>query len=673
MKTCKTDNIKLQIDDSLAVLTFDRHNARANIFDLATLEELKLRLHQVEEGSAKALLIRSAKPDIFIAGADIKSLEAAMPGELAHMIDLGHKVFSQLADMPIPTIAAIHGACLGGGYELALACDWRVASDAHATKLGLPETKLGILPAWGGTTRLPKLLGLPAALPLILGGKVLSAEGAMHKGMIDDVVPSAHLEDYCRRFLKRGKRAPNSRHWAHNAVSSKLIERKAMQDLLKTTRGNYPALMRALKIACESVHHSEAFSFRKEEEAIIELVSKPETERLMELFFLNERARKQKVTGVEPSKIQHPAVIGAGVMGSGIAYWLSTRGYDVLLQDVSHDALAKGLKRIEGIYQNSVHKHVMHKIDAQNGFDRIITAHEPVPLQHHDIVIEAATEDMQIKQRIFADLSKRCSPDTILATNTSALPVRQLAHHVDNPERLIGIHFFNPAHRMKLVEVVRTESTSDQTLADTLAFVQRIGKIPVVVKDSPGFLVNRILLPYLVAAGQLFDNGVDCLEIDEAMLDFGMPMGPLRLLDEVGLDVAAHVASTLAAAFPDRMTVPAILDRMIQQGLIGRKAGKGFYNYSGLHAEPNPDAVTLCKGGEVTSIDIASHLAFLMSEEAAHCLDESIVDCPSDVDFAMVMGTGYAPFRGGPLRYSDDFKLIRPDFYPTKEQQSMAC
>lgn len=667
--TQSTDNIHLTLEDKLAVLTFDRKGARANLFDRLTLEELRLRLNQVAGVSAKALLIRSAKPGIFIAGADIKALESALPGQLASLIDLGHAVFSQLADLPIPTIAAIDGACVGGGYELALACDWRIASNSPSTKIGLPETKLGILPAWGGTTRLPRLLGLPAALPIILGGRVLGAESAKHKGMVDDIVAKEHLEDYCRTYLERGKRPPPARHWSHNPVSSKLVERKATYDLMRTTRGNYPALLRALKLACHSVHQSEAKSFREEEAAIIELVSQPETERLIELFFLNESARKMKVEDVPARTLQHPAVIGAGVMGSGITYWLSTLGYDVLMQDVSHNALANGLKRIESTYSHAVHKHVMHKTDAQNGFDRILSAHQAVPLQHHDIIIEAASENLTVKQKVFAEVSKRASSNAVLATNTSALPIQGLADSVSHPERLVGIHFFNPVHRMKLVEVVKAECTSDQTLADAVAFVQSIGKIPVVVKDSPGFLVNRILLPYLVEAGKLFDHGIDCVTIDEAMLDFGMPMGPLRLLDEVGLDVAAHVASTLAEAFPERMSVPPILDRMIQDGLLGRKVGKGFYHYDGTHSEPNPAATEHCTGGGTAPEDIANHLAYLMSEEAARCLDEGIVDGPSDIDFAMVMGTGYAPFRGGPLHYSDDHHLIRPEFYRSTDRK----
>ncbi len=672
MKTQRSHNIQLAIEDNLATLTFDREQARANLFDRTTLEELQLRLNQIRTVSVNALLIRSAKPKIFVAGADIKTLESAPPGELAHLIDLGHRVFTQLEELEIPTIAAIHGACLGGGYELALACDWRVASDDACTKVGLPETKLGILPAWGGTTRLPRLLGLPAALPLLLGGKVMGAKAAKHKGLIDDLVPAAHLEEYCREYLKKGKRPPEPHHWSHNKLSANLVERKAMQDLLKTTRGHYPALMRALKLACHSVCQSKEKSFREEETAIIELVSQPETHRLLELFFLNERARKLKIDNTDRRDLQHPAVIGAGVMGSGISYWLSTRGYDVLMQDVNNNALAKGMQRIERQYQHAVGRHLLSRTQARNGLDRILTAHSSVPLQHHDLIIEAASEDLMIKQQIFAELSNRCSLETVLATNTSALPIRHLAEVVANPARLVGIHFFNPVHRMKLVEVVRSELTSEQTLADAIAFVQRIGKIPVVVKDSPGFLVNRILLPYLVEAGKLFDQGIDLVQIDEAMLDFGMPMGPLRLIDEVGLDVAAHVAETLAAAFPDHMAVPEILQRMLNEGLLGRKAGKGFYQYDGTHAKPNPDAKALRSKTSASMSDIAGHLAYLMSDEAARCLDEGIVEHASDIDFAMVMGTGYAPFRGGPLHYSDDEQLIRPGFYLDGSDERLA-
>ncbi len=655
--------LQLTKSDGTAILTFDREGSSANIFDHEALEECIRALETIRDDvSIEALLIRSAKPTIFIAGADIKSLASATPGELAALIDLGHETFSLLESLKIPTAALIHGACLGGGYELALACDWRIASDAKHTKIGLPETQLGILPAWGGSTRLPQLIGLSEALPLVLSGKTLQAIAAKKKGLIDEVVPQAHLEAFGRNFLRKGKRELEKHAVQHNAAAVHIIEAAARKDLMKRTRGLYPAPIKALEVMCHAAHHPPEVGFRHERDAVIELVSQPETSHLIELFLLREKAKKLKVDGVPAQELQTTSVIGSGIMGSGITYWLSSRGYPVLLQDINDEALARGVMNIEREYSNAVKRHILSQTEARNAMDRIHATAAPVPLKHRDLIIEAAVEDLTVKKQIFADLSKRCSDQCILATNTSALPIHELADVVTNPERIIGLHFFNPVSRMPLVEVVRAPSTSDETLASALRFVQKIGKLPVVVKDSPGFLVNRILVPYLLEACQLFADGADPVEIDEAMLDFGMPMGPLRLLDEIGLDVGKHVAETLVAAFP-RMELPPLMDAMIESGALGRKAGKGFYRYDQDEHEPNLDVLALRASSEGPIEDIATRLAELMSEEAALCLDEAIAETAEEIDFAMVMGTGYAPFRGGPLHYADDHRLISPGFY----------
>ncbi len=657
-------NLKLSKDYGNATLTFDREGSSANIFDDETLKELVEVLNNIRsDTSIESLKIRSAKPTIFIAGADIKSLAHATPGELAALIDLGHETFTLLEELTIPTIALIHGACLGGGYELALACDWRIASDSSCTKIGLPETQLGILPAWGGCTRLPRLLGLTDALPLILAGKTMSGTGAKRKGLVDDVVPAAHLDEFAQVYLSKGKREPEDHPILHNPAAARLIEATARRDLMKRTRGHYPAPIKAMEVICHSVYHPPEIGFAKEREAIIELVSQPETACLIDLFFMREKAKKLKIENVQPAEVKHPTVIGSGIMGSGIAYWLSTRGYPVLLQDIDDAALAKGMSSIKRLFESAVKHHIMSKAAARMGFDCIHASALPMPLHNRDLVIEAAVENLAVKKKIFADLSERCSGNCILATNTSALPIHELADVVKNPGRIVGLHFFNPVPRMPLIEVVRAPSTSDATLATAIRFAQKIGKIPVVVKDSPGFLVNRILVPYLLEACKLFAQGVDPESIDEAMLDFGMPMGPLRLLDEIGLDVGKHVAETLVAAFPARLSLPPLMDAMLEDGFIGRKAGKGFYLYGKDQPEPNPLVLALREPREEPMQDIAGHLAGLMSEEAARCLDEDIAESPEDIDFAMVMGTGYAPFRGGPLRYSDDQRLISPGFY----------
>jgi 3-hydroxyacyl-CoA dehydrogenase/enoyl-CoA hydratase/3-hydroxybutyryl-CoA epimerase len=645
------NHFHFQLNGTHGVLTFDREGSSANLFDRPALVELNDKLDALSaHPELNGLIIRSAKPAIFIAGADLNVLSSLQGDDLRDLIELGQATFQKLARLPYVTIAAIHGACVGGGYELALACDWRVASDSPATKIGLPETNLGILPAWGGTTRLPRLIGLPAALPIILGGKVLSAGAAKAKGLVDAIVPRENLEAHALTFLSRGKRQLKPFLHLHNPVSAAIIAAKAKTSLIEKTRGLYPGPAAALEVAAASCRGPLDDGFRREKDAILKLAPRPETRQLLRLFFLQERAKKHKVVAAEPRTIGRCAVIGAGIMGAGIAYWLSTRRHEVILRDLDDEALARGMKAIAKNYDDSRSRRIVTPTEAARGLDRILPSAVPVPFDRCDLVIEAAVERLDIKQKVFADLSARTRPDTILATNTSALPIHELAGSIAHPERLVGLHFFNPVHRMPLVEVVRTATTSDETLATAVAFVRSIGKTPVVVRDSPGFLVNRILMPYLVEAAKLFERGGDPKVIDDAMLDFGMPMGPLRLLDEVGLDVSAHVARTLADAYPDRMGVPDLLAKLIGQGQLGRKAGAGFYTYDGHRTTPNPAALALRSGNDAAPADTAAHLARAMSEEARRCLDEHVAETADDIDLAMVLGTGYAPFRGGPLQ-----------------------
>ena len=643
-------NISLNFSGTTAILVFDREDSVANIFDSKTLAELSECLDElVVQTDVTGLLIRSAKPGIFIAGADLKELSTARGEKLTRLIATGQALFNRIADLPYPTVAAIHGACVGGGYELALASDWRIASDAPETKIGLPETQLGILPAWGGTTRLPDLLGLQDALPLILTGKIYPSAGAKRKGMVDEVVPQEHLKSFALTYLQKGKRHHTHNPIVHNQAVAAVIRVQAQKELQKKTRGLYPAPLAALEVATASIGRTRSQSQQAELEAIVNLASLPETEQLIRLYFLQERAKKHRHTDAEPRKITNAAVVGAGVMGSGIAYWLSTRHTHTILEDISSEALAHGMQTIASLYADAEKHHVISKTEAARGMDRVHPAAGNIPLEKCDLIIEAAVEKLEIKQKIFADLSARCRPDTILATNTSALPIHELASSISHPERLIGLHFFNPVHRMKLVEVVRAKHTSDETLATAVAYVRRIGKLPIVVKDSPGFLVNRILMPYLVQAAAMFEQGGDPEEIDNAMLDFGMPMGPLRLLDEVGLDVALHVARTLAAAFPDRMQIPKVVEKLVADGHIGRKGGSGFYVYDNASPAVNAQVISLQTGTEETPKDAQHILAGLMSHEAKLCLEEGIAETADDIDLAMILGTGYPPFRGGPM------------------------
>ena len=645
------------LDDGTCVLTFDRPDSPVNIFDVPTLKELDAQLGEL--GSARALILTSAKKSVFVAGADIHLFSQMSPGELAAFVELGQAVFNRLAALRIPTVAAIHGACVGGGYEVALACDWRVASPDAVTKIGLPETKLGILPAWGGSTRLPRLIGVPDALDVILGGKTVAASHALKLGMIDEIAPRDALIRAALVLAERGKHPRSLTHSAPvNAAVSAVVAHKARTDVKRKTRGNYPAVDKALDVILHgSGAWDEATSLARERAAVAELVKLETTRNLIRVFFLQEHAKKSAAP--VGKRIERAAVIGAGVMGAGIAQWLATRGLRVVLRDVAPARVAAGMAGIAKLFADGVRAHALTEHEARTAMDRLTPAAAEVPLHGAEIVIEAAVEKMAVKKAIFQRLDELTRKDAILATNTSALSITELAAATRHPERVVGIHFFNPVHKMQLVEVVTGDATAPEVSARAVQFIQRIGKLPVVVRDRPGFLVNRILLPYLVEAGEMFAAGADPVAIDDAMLDFGMPMGPLRLADEVGLDVAADVAATLASAFPKRMHMPAILSKMIEAKMLGKKSGAGFYRHApGDDPVVNPAALALRPSG-TTPADVSERLALLMVNEAAACLGESVAASAGDIDLAMVMGTGWAPFRGGPLRYADSLGAQR--------------
>ena len=651
------------LEDGIIVLKFDRPDSPANIFDLETLTELESHLDAVAkpEAGIRGLIITSAKPGIFMAGADLHSIRKMNSEEVKNLIRRGQEVFNKLAALTFPTVAAVHGAALGGGYEVCLACDWRVASTADATKLGLPETKLGIIPAWGGCTRLPRLLSVPKALDIILGGKVLPAKQALRAGLVDEVAPREHLLSAARKWLDRGKHPQSFTHSAPvNAVVDAVIAPAARHDVYRKTHGNFPAIDKALEVVLKGSSSWDLNdSLEREREAVTELIGSDTTRQLLNLFFLQEKARKFTVPNASKNgkRIARTAVIGAGIMGSGIAQWLSARGFPVILRDIDAERVAAGMGKIAGLYSSGVRSRIFTERDMRAGLDRVSPAPAEVPLKAVDIVIEAAVEKMEIKKKLFQRLDELVRDDTILATNTSALSISELAAVTKHPSRIVGLHFFNPVHKMQLVEVVTGRDTSPEVAQRALQFAQRLGKLPVLVKDSPGFLVNRILLPYMIEAAALFWQGTGVACIDSAMLRFGMPMGPLRLTDEVGLDIALDVAETLAAAFPSRMHVPDVLGAMINAGMLGRKTGKGFYKYGkGGEASDNKVVTKLRpprQPNPPNPDDIENRLVLLMVNEAARCLEEGIVATPGEVDLAMVMGTGFAPFRGGPLRYAD--------------------
>ncbi len=645
-------------ENAIAVVRFDRPGSSVNILDTGTLHALAEILGELVSPSLRGVIFESAKPAVFIAGADLKELAGTQ--DRAALVDLGQQIFSRLAALGCVTVSAIHGACAGGGLELALACDYRVASDARATRIGLPEVNLGLIPAWGGSTRLPRLVGLPRALKVILGANLMPASKARQLGLVDAVCPRERLEFLAKRLVDKGKPAGPRRHlpWIPAWQVAAVLARKSA---LKKTRGHYPAALSAIEVVTKACIRSIPQSLAAEKEAILRLAATDVCGNLIRVFFLQERAKHLPAPKAEP--IGTTAVIGAGIMGSGIAQWVAARGREVLLRDVGPDELAQGLQRAEKLFSEAQRRRLLSRSEARAGMDRIVPVEVAVPMKSVDLVIEAASEKMPVKTAIFVDLEERVRPETILATNTSALSVTEISRNLQYPARVVGLHFFNPVHRMKLVEVARGEFSSDVAVDTAVAFVQRIGKFPVVVRDRPGFLVNRILLPYLLEAGRLFAGGAEVEALDESMLDFGMPMGPLRLLDEVGLDVAADVGQTLCTAFPDRMQPPGVFAQLLDAGFKGRKSGRGFYEYRGNRVIGiNHFALGLREADDkagLTREQLQERMVLLMINEAARCLEERIVDDPRDVDFAMIMGTGFAPFRGGPLRYADTIGIGR--------------
>jgi 3-hydroxyacyl-CoA dehydrogenase / enoyl-CoA hydratase / 3-hydroxybutyryl-CoA epimerase len=648
--------IRREVHDGVCVLTFDRPQFAANIFDAATIDSLREHLDAMEsDSSLTGVIVTSAKKSIFIAGADLQTLlRQAQTGELRAFIAEGQKQFNRLAALPVPTVAAIHGACAGGGYEITLTCDYRVASSDPATRIGLPETTLGLLPAWGGATRLPRLLGLEAASEVILKGKLYSAEEALKIGLVDEVVAPDQLLEAARRKLAQGKREipppPN-------------IE---VQVPLPRETAN-PAPRRALDVMMRGLQGSIEDGLALELDGIVELGETEATQNLIRNFFLADKFRKGS-SKAKHEKVTRAAVIGAGVMGSGIAQWLSSRGVGVILRDVATEQLERGLSNIEKTYGDAVKRGLMSEEKAKEGRARIVASIDPGHLRDVEIVIEAASEKLEIKKQIFSDIAAKTPDSAILATNTSALSITELGATTGQAARVIGLHFFNPVSRMKLVEVVVGKETAPETVDRALAFTRQIAKLPVVVQDSPGFLVNRVLFPYLLDAAEMFELGADAQQIDDALVSWGMPMGPLRLIDEIGVDITVDIADTLEKAYGRRNHAAAVLHWLRDGKMLGRKTGSGFYKYEGRTQTPNEQLAQWrsalhgdVEGPETkpllpqTSEDIANRLVFLMVNEAARCLEEKVVASPEDADFGMMMGTGFPGHRGGPLRFADYF------------------
>ncbi len=670
--------------DGLAVLEFDTPGEKVNKYSRPVMHELERVLDGLAARTdVKALVLISRKPGIFIAGADVNEIATADAGSDPEMIRGGHRTFNKLANLPFTTVAAIEGACVGGGCETVLSMDWRLASDSPKTQIGLPEIKLGILPAWGGTTRLPRMIGLAGALDIILAGKVLDAKRARKAGVVDEVVPAVLLEEvakgYARKKIgakKRSNAGPGGGPVRVRVAS--LAERilegpakgvvfsKARASVMKETKGHYPAPLAALAVVEKGFGAPFQTALGYEEEGIGTLIGTPTMRNLVGLFFRMEEVKKE--TGVEalgasavrPRKIARVGVLGAGVMGGGIAQLAADKGLPVRMKDIKPEALALGYAQAARIWKEKVRKRRMTRAQFAGKMALLGGSLDYAGFETCDITIEAVLEKMAVKHAVLAEWEKVVPASAIFASNTSTLPITDIAANAVHPERVVGMHFFNPVYKMPLVEVIYGKKTDPEVTATIFDLAKRMGKTPVVVKDSPGFLVNRILGPYIAEAARLVLEGVDFTVIDKAMRAFGMPVGPIELLDDVGIDVAWKASETLSKTWPDRMPADPALEKLVENGRIGRKAKKGFYFYeSERRGDPDPEAYrdlglfSPSRKSSLSPSEIQERLILPMINEAAYCLAEGVVPSPAKLDLAMIFGTGFPPFRGGLCAHAD--------------------
>ena len=657
--------------DDIGYVRIDQPERSVNAFSRGALDELETLLDRLEQESGlRGVLIRSGKPGSFIAGADIGEMESSSEPEKAQALSRrGQQLFARLARLKPPTVALISGACLGGGLEFALACRYRLADEGRKTLLGLPEVKLGLVPGWGGTVRLPERVGLLGAVRMITTGAMLNGRQARSRGLVDDVVPTEALESAGRMLLdrppRRRKRSRFQRWVVESRLGTKWLLDKSEKMVHSKSHGHYPAPIEALGVLRAGLLGSPEEGFEAESAAIGRLAGHPVTRELIRLFLLTEEAKRwasEATGGGAERSVQTAGVLGAGVMGAGIAQLMAERGIDVRLKDVAADALGRGLKTAHDLFAGAVKRRRSTPREAERGFARIRPTTEFHGFRHADIVIEAIVEDLEIKRQVFRELETACAPTTALATNTSSLRVADLATAVKAPERVVGVHFFNPPARMKLVEVIRTEQTSPEALAAALGLVKALGKTPIVVGDCPGFLVNRLLAAYLNEAGYLLERLPDPLELDRAAIAFGFPIGPLRLTDLVGLDVAEKVGLVMHEAYGARMD-PAPAWRLLHEtrDLLGSPSTlfeRDWRRKWRLH----PDARSLfarARDAHVPSEapdrdEIIRRMVYPLINEAARCLEEGVVERTEQIDLAMVLGTGFAPFRGGPMRYATE-------------------
>ena len=657
-------------EPGLALLRIDPPHRRLAVFDRPLMRDLALALDELERAAdLRALVITGRAPTAFVAGADIDAIAGLVDVELATALArFGQQLFERIARLRCRKVAAVGGPVPGGAFELSLACDTIVLAEHSSSRIGLPETRLGILPGWGGCQRLPRRVGVPSALAAILTGKLYAPREALRMGLVDRLCAPENLlrvaSDIALGRTRDPRRARGVASWLvdRNPLALAVISASARRNLRAQTKGRYPAPERALELVVRAPLTSLASGLEREARALGVLATGDTCKSLVSLFRGSEAAKKlaRLDDGSEARAIERVGVIGGGVMGGAIAGLVAERVGAVRLCDLSRDALDAALAAHFARVDKARRRRIVEPHEARLAADRLETSTSISGLARADLVLEAVAEKLEVKRAVFAQVAAQARPDTILATNTSSLSVTALAAGLPHPERVVGMHFFNPVQAMPLVEIVRGAHTAPDTVARTARLALALGKTPVVVADVAGFLVNRVLGPYLDEAVRLFEQGIAAERIEQAALAFGLPMGPLELLDEVGLDIAAHAAASLHAAYGERMRSSPLAGELVAAGHKGKKSGAGFFTYApdprsgrARKGALNPAAAARVRASGLTLTDdvLRDRLVLALVAEAARCLDERVVASEAELDLATVFGMGFPPFEGGALRY----------------------
>jgi 3-hydroxyacyl-CoA dehydrogenase/enoyl-CoA hydratase/3-hydroxybutyryl-CoA epimerase/3-hydroxyacyl-CoA dehydrogenase/enoyl-CoA hydratase/3-hydroxybutyryl-CoA epimerase/enoyl-CoA isomerase len=697
--------LKLEEQNGIAVLTFDQPDSRANTMGQAVLGEFETAFGMLaKHPELRGLILRSGKPGMFIAGADIRELGGGKitPEQIKGVTQRGLGVVATVESLPFPTVAAIDGSCMGGGLELSLGCDFRIAGSHPKTELGFPEVKIGIIPGWGGTQRLTRVIGPALAVELICSGDAVSAKQAKELGLVFDVVPSERLMEEAVRLLEwanqsgvwREGRRRKQQPVGLSEDQHTFIFGVARGQILAKTKGQYPAPIAALDAIAKGCNHPLDVALGYETATFMPLLANPIARNLVAVFFMTQRLQKDPGVAnpsVQPRPVQRVGVLGAGIMGAGIAGAHIRRGLPVMMLDVDTKAIDKGVAAITKTLQSRVEIGRMSPADVAAALGKLSTTTTLAAMSDRDVVIEAVVENEEAKVKLYKEIQAYLPADAILASNTSTISITRMGRSVARPENFAGLHFFNPVDRMQLVEVIRGEATSDATVVTLVAVAKQIGKTPIVVRDCPGFLVNRILFPYLNESLVLLEEGANPRTIDKAATTFGMPMGPVTLNDLVGLDTSLYAGRVVNTAYADRAKNTRILEELVKAGRLGQKSGAGFYSYAkGSRGVDDPAFAAIlerCRTGrrEMGAEEITDRLFLAMLVEASRALQEGIVRDPGDVDMGLILGIGFPPFHGGILRWADSqglaevlkklqrYESLGARFQPTKQIQALAA